>query len=113
MVRYIKNTVFNCLFQVKSNISFQKKYFLRFSPTLFYIYKIEGTFKLETPPIMLGYTRDPRLSHIQSLTNVETAINMEMPIIESSYISLYVTIEPQLLIPEAYRESVKKTLFFP
>ena len=55
---------------------------------------------------MLGYTRDPRLSHIQSLTTLETAINMELPTIESSYLSLYVTIEPQLLIPEVYRESV-------
>ena len=74
--------------------------------------KIEGTFKLETPPIMLGYTRDPRLSHIQSLTTLETAINMELPIVESSYLSLYVTIEPQLLIPDAYRESVINFRFF-
>ena len=67
---------------------------------------------METPPIMLGYTRDPRLSHIQSLTTLETAINMELPIVESSYLSLYVTIEPQLLIPDAYRESVINFRFF-
>ena len=68
--------------------------------------KIEGTFKIETPPVMLGYTRDPKLSHIQTFSSVESNINLDAPLKESSYLSLYITIEPQLLVPDAYRESV-------
>jgi hypothetical protein len=41
---------------------------------------------------------------------METAINMDTPIKESSYLSLYVTIEPQLLVPDAYRESVRNLI---
>jgi hypothetical protein len=54
---------------------------------------------------MLGYTRDPRLSKIQS-SLLDTAINLEAPLKESSYLTLFLTIEPQLLVPEVFRESV-------
>lgn len=37
---------------------------------------------------------------------MDSSINLEKPIKECSYLSLYITIEPQLLVPEAYRESV-------
>jgi hypothetical protein len=52
---------------------------------------------------MLGYAKDSRLSQIQS---VETTYNIESPLKESSYLSLYLTIEPALLVPDAYRETV-------
>ncbi len=53
---------------------------------------------------MLGYTRDPRLSKIK--TSIEDAsLNLEQPFRESSYITLFITIEPQLLVPEMFRES--------
>lgn len=55
---------------------------------------------------MLGYTRDPKLSHIQTYSAVDSNINIDSPLKESSYLSLFVTIEPQLLVPDAYRESV-------
>ena len=67
---------------------------------------------METPPIMLGYTRDARLSQLQTFSNMETAINMDAPLRESSYLSLYLTIEPQLLVPDAYRESVTIYLYY-
>ena len=59
---------------------------------------------MNSPPLMLGYTRDQRLSKLNALK--ETVINMESPIKESSYLTLYITIEPQLLVPEIFRESV-------
>ncbi len=53
---------------------------------------------------MIGYTRDPRLSKIK--TSIEDAtLNMEQPFREASYITLFITIEPQLLVPEMFRES--------
>ena len=76
--------------------------------TVYFKSKIHGTFKLDTPPIMLGYTRDHRLTQMQALSNIETMLGMESPIKESSYISLYITIEPQLLVPDAFRETVQQ-----
>jgi coiled-coil and C2 domain-containing protein 2A len=74
--------------------------------TIYFKSKIEGTFKIETPNVMLGYTRDPKLSHIQTYMNMDTNSVMDTPIKGSSYLSLYITIEPQLIIPDAYRETV-------
>ena len=74
--------------------------------TIYFKSKIEGTFKIETPNVMLGYTRDPKLSHIQTYMNMDTNAVMDTPIKESSYLSLYITIEPQLIVPDAYRETV-------
>lgn len=54
---------------------------------------------------MLGYTRDPRLSKIKT-SLLDTTINMEAPVRESSYLTLFITIEPQLLVPEIFRETV-------
>lgn len=68
--------------------------------------KIEGTFKIETPPVLLGYTRDPKQSYLQSFSTIEANFNLDEPIKESSYITLFITIEPQLLVPDAYREGV-------
>lgn len=53
---------------------------------------------------MIGYTRDSRLSRIRSNLD-DVTLNMEQPFRESSYITLFITIEPQLLIPEMFRES--------
>lgn len=58
---------------------------------------------------MLGYAKDSRLSQIQS---VEATYNIESPLKESSYLSLYLTIEPALLVPDAYRENVNHMFFF-
>lgn len=62
---------------------------------------------MESPPLMLGYTRDPRLSRIQT-SLLDTAINLDTPFRESSYLTLFITIEPQLLVPEIFRETVNK-----
>lgn len=69
-----------------------------------WLLKIEGTFKLDTPPVMIGYKKDPKLSQINSFLNPDANIAADKPVRESSYLSLYVTIEPQLLVPDVYRE---------
>lgn len=57
---------------------------------------------------MLGYTRDPKLSHLNTYASSEAIINMDNRARDSSYLSMYVTIEPQLLVPEAFRETVSQ-----
>jgi hypothetical protein len=51
----------------------------------------------------LGYARDPRLLRIQTLTL--DGNQKELPIKGCSYITLFITIEPQLLVPEVFNES--------
>jgi coiled-coil and C2 domain-containing protein 2A len=53
---------------------------------------------------MIGYTRDPRLSRIKTSLD-DASLNMEQPFRDSSYITLFITIEPQLMVPEYFRES--------
>lgn len=47
------------------------------------------------------------MSHLNSYSILDSNVSMEKPIRDSSYLSLFVTIEPQLLVPEVYRESVR------
>lgn len=59
------------------------------------------------PPIMLGYTRDNRLSRLHSNGVIEgTVVNFEQPSSDTSYISLFMTIEPQLSVPEQLIQTV-------
>lgn len=55
---------------------------------------------------MIGYKKESKMSYIQSFGVGEAGVNMEKAFKESSYLSLFITIEPQLLVPDAYRESV-------
>ena len=55
---------------------------------------------------MLGYTRDTTTKIKSSF--VDPALSFDNPIKETSYINLFVTIEPQLDVPEAFRESVRE-----
>ena len=73
--------------------------------TIYFQSRIEGTFKLESPPIMLGYTRDPQSAKLRPV-GFGDALNLEAPVKDSSYLTVFVTIEPQLLVPEQFRESV-------
>lgn len=53
---------------------------------------------------MIGYKKDPKLSQINSFLNPDANVAADKPVRDSSYLSLYVTIEPQLLVPDVYRE---------
>ena len=56
---------------------------------------------------MLGYTRDPRLSRFHNNTVLEEAITFYEPAnSDSSYLTLFMTIEPQLLVPEPIIQTV-------
>lgn len=68
------------------------------------MFQIDGTFRISTPPVLLGYTYD--LGHGGGDT-------MDMPIEEGedvTYLSLFITIEPPLAQPEPVRERVSRVI---
>ena len=62
--------------------------------------QIDGTFRINTPPFLLGYTYD-MLQAQPGASDVETTIGRG-----SSYLSMFVTIEPSLSLPEPFKEKV-------
>ena len=64
--------------------------------------QIDGTFRVNKPPVLLGYTHDTR--------NTKTDIGLEvgMGSGEHTYISLFVTIEPPLTLAEPVKEKVSR-----
>jgi len=66
-----------------------------------YVWKVEGTFRVRTPPVLLGYAYDSRGT--QADASMEAATQHST---ENTYLTLFVTIEPQLAAPEPFREKV-------
>ncbi|XP_048762965.2 coiled-coil and C2 domain-containing protein 2A-like isoform X2 [Ostrea edulis] len=67
--------------------------------TVYFNGKIEGTFKLNKPPVLLGYTQGPDEEEGTTPGSHE----------ENTYISIFMTIEPPLQPPEAMRERFATT----
>jgi coiled-coil and C2 domain-containing protein 2A len=55
--------------------------------------------------LLLGYSRDPKLSKVKTYAAIENLFNYEKPNIEASYLSIYATIEPPLLVPEPFSQT--------
>ena len=66
-----------------------------------YVWQVEGTFRVRKPPVLLGYTYDSRSTQAD-MTTESTAQHSS----ENTYVTLFVTIEPQLAAPEPFREKV-------
>lgn len=58
-------------------------------------FKIEGTFRLDSPAVLLGYTRDTGKKKSDSTSTSE-----------HSYVSLFMTIEPSLGVAPDVKETV-------
>ncbi|XP_026531661.1 coiled-coil and C2 domain-containing protein 2A [Notechis scutatus] len=71
--------------------------------TVYFQGRIDGTFKIEAPPILLGYSKgenvgiDRKYDSIQHLS-------------DGSYLSLFITIEPQLIPGESVQERMHEML---
>ncbi|XP_022245376.1 coiled-coil and C2 domain-containing protein 2A-like isoform X2 [Limulus polyphemus] len=72
-----------------------------FSTLYFNNSKIDGTFHVLTPPVLLGYGHEPKpwLS-----SGVFTDINTN-----NTYLSVFITIEPALQLPETFREKCESS----
>ncbi|KAK6617101.1 hypothetical protein RUM43_014703 [Polyplax serrata] len=71
--------------------------------TLYFNSRIEGTFKLYSPPILLGYEREAHRLHFSGATGQEPLL----PQRDATYITLFVTVQPALNPPKPIMEKME------
>lgn len=72
------------------------------------VWKVEGTFRVRKPAVLLGYTHDSYGTPSDVMAEASG-----QPSADHTYVTLFVTMEPQLAAPEPFREKVCSQLFVP
>ena len=62
--------------------------------------QIDGTFRVNKPPVLLGYQHDPRNR------NIDAGLDVGVGAKDQTFLTMFITIEPQLTPAEAIKEKV-------
>lgn len=66
------------------------------------LFQVQGTFRVNAPPVLLGYTHDSRGRGPGGDMEVDIGLGDR----GQTYLSMYITIEPLLIPPEPVKERV-------
>ncbi|XP_066996187.2 coiled-coil and C2 domain-containing protein 2A [Anabrus simplex] len=74
--------------------------------TLYHNIRIEGTFKLYSPPVLLGYQREPlHRQFLAPLTDGQSFASHR----DATFLTLFITVLPALNPPEPFKEQLEST----
>ncbi|XP_049861590.1 coiled-coil and C2 domain-containing protein 2A [Schistocerca gregaria] len=76
--------------------------------TLYFNSQVEGTFKLYSPPVLLGYERESQLSQLASLS-LSGDSQLLQPQNDATFLTLFITVQPPLNPPELLKEKLEST----
>ncbi|XP_069688134.1 coiled-coil and C2 domain-containing protein 2A [Periplaneta americana] len=76
--------------------------------TLYFNSRIEGTFKLYSPPVLLGYEKESHHRQFSGLS-VPGETQQALPPRDATFLTLFITVQPALNPPEPFKEKLESS----